>query len=866
MNKKVVLSVLATAVVASMAASAFAAPKTGLYIGGNVKKFYSNDTLINMTKDARATYKNELKTIGFKNLVYVNFKGQGATIQEMIDLGVKVAMADPLKQSDFSDLYSVVNNDGTISGTEDARSKVDPTTPGELKVESVSAINGKTVEIKFATAVDEDSVVTGAGILQNITFTKLTGAATVTAGTLAAELSEDGKTLTVTPGAAEFFKGDYAVEVTTGVKDANGKALAAKYNTLLSVNDTTAPTIVSATASAKTTTTKVTLKFSEPVVDTSAVVKINGVAGFVAYGADQSELEVTTSTQLQAGQTYSVQVLNLKDFAGNLLPNFTSNVTVTADATAPTVTNLNVVRDNLIEVTFDKAISLASLQATGAVKLLDGNSTDLAGGNITGITAKANTGGKTFRIALDNTPALPFVNGSFSGTLVFTDSVTDTAGNKIAPTNKPFTLTMDTAVPTVASLTFKKANATGTYAGVALTNGAIVVKFSEAVTKDAAMATAAANWKLISNAGADVTTTYLTNTELAAAAVNTDDPTEVVIPLKTKITTASGITSFTVRMPAGQVDDLSLSANTNAASVNNVAVEADEVPASDTAVPTIAWGSVGGNATTGNTFSLTVSDNVDVDKATLLDLNNYRLDGAPLPAGTYITITGAASPYTVTVNLPVDAITADKDFALTVSGFKDKAGNTAVTFTKNNVALKDYVAPELTAAALNTDGTLSLTFSEAVNTGVGKEADFALKVNGSTAFNTGANKAFTIADGVGAEAGKYVVSVQKSVYGIAATVGSVAVNGQTHTTANPTDVVKFTFIDVDGSQTYNTGDILISAVDTGSTTAVPFAADGNYNLNSASALKIATIVSPSLVKDTSGATNVVKGNKEITVK
>ncbi|MED4780360.1 hypothetical protein [Brevibacillus choshinensis] len=82
---------------------------------------------------------------------------------------------------------------------------------------------------------------------------------------------------------------------------------------------------------------------------------------------------------------------------------------------------------------------------------------------------------------------------------------------------------------------------------------------------------------------------------------------------------------------------------------------------------------------------------------------------------------------------------------------------------------------------------------------------------------------------------------------------------------NATDVVEFKFVDVDGSQTYNNADILLSATDTGATTAINFAADGSYKLKNASSVEIAIIASPTLVKDASGAINGLKGDKEITV-
>ncbi|CAM3313233.1 S-layer homology domain-containing protein [Brevibacillus invocatus] len=860
MNKKLVLSVLSTALVASMASAAMAKPSAGIYIGGDVDKYYSAIPFLDNFDAALDEILDNLE-----DSVFVDPNGNAAKLSDALSADDINTVLKPATEADFeANDYKVVGEEGKVWNPED-ETDWPPVVPGELKVESVSAINGKQVEIKFATAVDEDTVVDGSGKLLNVKFIETTNAAGVTEANVDAELSEDGKTLTVYPGGSEYFKGTYTVEVSTGVKDEAGNALAQKYTSILSVSDTTAPAFVSATASAKTTTNKVTLKFSEPVVDTSPVVKVNGVAGSVAYGDDKTELVVTTTAPLTAGQSYSLQVLNLKDFAGNLLASYDGNVTITGDATAPTVGNVTVVRDNLVEVTFDKAISLSSLQASGAVKLLDGNSADISA-NIAGIITKPNTtGGKTFQIQLTNS-TIPFVNNSFSGTLVFTDKVTDTAGNKIAPTSKPVTLTLDKTAPTVTGVSFKKANATGTYGGVSLAKGALVVKFSEEVAKDAAMDTASASWTLIDNNGAVVTSTYLTDTELAAAKVNTLDKTEVVIPLKATILATDKITSLTVRLPQGQVDDLSLSANTNTSAVVSTTVDPDAVPSDDTTLPTVAFGTEGGTAATGNTFTITASDDVEVDKATLLDLNNYRLDGAPLPAGTYITITGTTT-LTAKVNLPVEAISKDKDYALTVSGIKDKAGNTAVTLTENAVGLKDFVAPELSAATLNTNGSLTLSFSEAVLSGANTEADFELFVNDSAKFNTGTDKAFAIADGTGSEAGKYVLTVKKSVIGIASDNNKeVTVNGQTHTTADALDVVKFTFVDVNGSKIYDAGDILISAVDTGDTTAIAFAADGNYDLNSASSVVLATKATPTLVKDASTTGNAVKGDKEITVK
>lgn len=161
MNKKVVLSVLSTAVVASMAASAFAAPKDGLYIGGSVNKYYSTDVLLNMNAAAKAAYANEVKSItDFNNLVFVDFSGKGASIQEILDEGLAAAKSEALVKEDFATSYAVATETGSTDGSYDARANVEGTTPGDLKVDSVSAINASAVKVAFNNEVYASSAET----------------------------------------------------------------------------------------------------------------------------------------------------------------------------------------------------------------------------------------------------------------------------------------------------------------------------------------------------------------------------------------------------------------------------------------------------------------------------------------------------------------------------------------------------------------------------------------------------------------------------------------------------------------------------------------------------------------------------------
>lgn len=163
MNKKIVLSVLSTAVVASMASSAFAAPSAGLYLGGDAKKFYSQDALLSLSASAKTTFTSLISQFvadsALNQVVYVNLKGEGADVKEMIDKGYTEAIKDPLKAADFVDSYTEVKADGTAGATVDPKKEF-PTTGGDLKVESVSAITKTGVEIKFEALAEAKTGVT----------------------------------------------------------------------------------------------------------------------------------------------------------------------------------------------------------------------------------------------------------------------------------------------------------------------------------------------------------------------------------------------------------------------------------------------------------------------------------------------------------------------------------------------------------------------------------------------------------------------------------------------------------------------------------------------------------------------------------
>ena len=308
----------------------------------------------------------------------------------------------------------------------------------------------------------------------------------------------------------------------------------------------------------------------------------------------------------------------------------------------------------------------------------------------------------------------------------------------------------------------------------------------------------------------------------------------------------------TLRLDASVVEDRSTAANDNVFGIFGVAVA--PVQSTDTTRPVVDATSVVATAATptvpGSKIVLTVTDNVEVDPTSLLNVNNYLLNGLPLPAGTFVTTNyaaGTANDVDVTLNIPAGGIaTTSSNYTLNVNNLKDKAGNVIAPFVATGLYLVDDKAPELTSANISSNGLLILGFSEAVNAvnPTTTENDFVLRV-GSTVID---NTQITFADGAGTDAGKYVVSIDAIIdAGADSSAASTADNRL--------------FIDNDDDGLYDAGtDILVRTGVTGATGTT------TLNLNDLSSLQVSTKATPTVVTDSSSLTNVLKGGKVITVK
>lgn len=589
------------------------------------------------------------------------------------------------------------------------------------KVVSVTTPNAKQLVIKFNRAIDADTVIASDKSLvdNNIAVTTLTGAEPVSINTANAVLSSDKTELTLTPAGSEYFKGQYTVTVTKSVKTDAGVELT-PYTQLITVADTTAPAITSVTSTAKATTNKVVVKFSEPVVSEPAGVitaYVDGVSAKAEKGSALNEVILTTSTTLVTGKTYDVSFLNVKDFAGNYIsPNPTkTTVTVVADVELPTITSFSVSGENTISVVFSKAVDLNSLN--GVFTLL--NSSGVSQGTL---LPSAGSDSKTFTLTTVAPPV--WTNGVFNGTVTVAAGIRDLLGNVTTATStQAVTFTKDTVAPTVASVTY---GSTG-----------LVVKFSEKVN------VVGTQFQLINDA-----TGVSTPVSVSSATYSNTDGT---VTFKNVTGFATG--NYTLRLPAGLVQDLSAQKNGNAAVVQGVALTASTTTDSSQPVfksnpaPTTKEGS-------DQVITYTIQDANGLNLSTVTNINNYSLDAKALPAGSYVTTnySGTASAdLVVKVYIPTSGISASKGYDFLITGIQDSVGNTITPKLTQGVALVDGIAPKLASATVSVDDSkkLIVNFSESVSAPVG--SNFVVTINGVEA-----KGAVTVASGSGS---KYFLSV-----------------------------------------------------------------------------------------------------------
>ncbi|MGN7408114.1 hypothetical protein [Sporosarcina sp. SAFN-010] len=604
----------------------------------------------------------------------------------------------------------------------------------EPKVESVKAINAKQVEVKFATAVDEASVLETAGTLKAgvFVFKSLeTPVKTITANSATGVLSEDGKTLTVKASGTEVFEGRYDVTV-DGAKDKAGKVID-KYvaKNVDFGKDTVAPTI---TATERISSNQVKVKFSEPVVfaagaltakytDTSLTLDNSKITvGSTALGsvtsaasAPVSELVLNLSNaDVKVDKDIAVKFNGVADTDGNLISPQPAEITVVkqqADGVEPTISTVTQTGAKKFAIKFAKD--------------LDGNiaAADVTVGGVATTAVKKVSASEYEFTTATNLKGLQTVE-------VAANKAVDLAGQKnTAALSKLVTFTEDATAPKATSklvvgkdnkeyieLTFDKDVTAGavTVAGSRVKDYITTSGISESVTAVYADGTGV-NKKVL-------------HVPLTAASLAVEGAAYDLTVSSAAVTSIAGVkmTDTTAKFTRG----------TDGASANTDIVSA----------VVVAQG--GDNNTVTATF--TIPSGSKLDGTTATNVANYVIAGAEVESVSLAAASGTTQVATLKLKEGSNTFTGVRN--ITVKDVK-VAGSTKVMEPKTSttVSLKENVRPtvtksEVTKVTQSTTGSalvpaVNATVSNAqlVTTGVATGTPV-VTLNSAT-YNTGASKA-----------------------------------------------------------------------------------------------------------------------------
>ena len=690
---------------ATFGTSVFAA-QSGLYVGNTTEatQYYSTTYLPTLNISQKVGIYSNLQAN--PNNSYVVFGNQYQKFNQYTGIGSLLTGADTILPA------SVLNmqNNTTINPV------TGQPTQQELRVESISAINAKEVEIKFNKAVDESTVIDSsnpsAPVLKSgvFTFTSIGHTNNVVANAAAAKLSKDGKTLTIVP--ATFFNGDYAVTITKAVKDTEGNTFGG-YSELVSLKDTVRPTVTGVTYPVNG---KATVKLSEAIDVANAAAVEAGLTITDDKGATVTVTELVTSVSLDkksfdlniagftAKKNYTVKLVGLKDFSGNLIsPNPTTLTVVNnvVDDVKPEVVGIEVKSDKLFTIQFSEELNAnptVNLDGVAVVGTISVDSVDKTKYNVTLTTPV--TGLHNIQVAA---------------------GFTDKSGNSNATAwSKLVEFKADTTAPKYVSHEVKKLADGKQY---------LIVKFDENVTVATGTPTNALTGTYI-----DADSITHTATPIVLASATSYDPANVGTSDSIKIDLSTWTAGqYTAKVEAGLVKDAASTPNASAAKTVTFTLGT----VGDTTKPAIVDGdSDPSNGYSGITVQATediveVKFTEDVTAATALNVNNYLVEGVAV----FEKAIFKGDAQTVELTLKANAISVNGDREFTIKNVADKAGNVMNTVT-SQVAFKENVKPELVSAKITAAQEITVTFSE----DIAGTAVFEVYVDGvkqTTGFTTG---------------------------------------------------------------------------------------------------------------------------------
>lgn len=587
------------------------------------------------------------------------------------------------------------------------------------------AINAKQIEIKFNKAVDKASVVHTDGTIVDglLTITGIGTFGSVTANDLLASLSEDKKTLTLTAKTSEYFDGQYAVTL-KDVKDADGNKVVA-YSGILTVKDTTRPSVVSTTYDDYKT---VRVTFSEPVKNIGTVQLFDGttelsISPTFTLGNKYFTVDLSAGT-IPSGKDLTLKVFGAVDYKDNVITPNPVTTTVKkekSDFDKPVLSTLEVVNDKTFKLTFNEKLSAAPTVKVDGNTVVSGTP---GSGEVKG-SIVADTTGLVYTVTMDTS----LVPTGTSKLHTITVDFADLSGNNGDTYNKVVEFKIDNVDPKVVSSSVQKID------GVEY----LILTFDENVTPQNGVGIGNGGKVVVDNVESTLTSNIITTDAETTSTPAVNFSLHNAVDSKSKSvkldlsTVAKG--AYTITLPANLVVDEAGVGNKAVANFQFTRGGDDFV--SKPALVT-SYDNNGVKADDPNTVTIKFNQKLD---ASALNLSNFSIEGVEIKKAIFTMNDPTES--IIKLTLKEDSNTLSGNRVITIKDVKNASGVAMdpVTLTES---LTENVRPTATAALTDVD-TITITFSEAMAPATIVEttaaADFDLYIGGTKASYTLADEA-----------------------------------------------------------------------------------------------------------------------------
>ncbi|MDR4944350.1 S-layer homology domain-containing protein [Bacillus wiedmannii] len=588
-----------------------------------------------------------------------------------------------------------------------------PEVKTEAKVESVSAINAQEIKVTFTSPVNEKTAIKEGNYIFKQNGKDLTSADFEGDVNEKGVLSKDGKSVTFKLVAGKAFANSdkYAVHSTTGVLGADLKPVEKYLDSEKTFSDSTAPELLGARVIGKT----VELTFNKPVKE-NADVKIDGVKIEGAKVASKTPGVYTLTTSaidnngIFAKGDHEVVVYDAEDTLrvnANKASILTTKYTVSSDTTAPEVKAVKAINNRTFKVTFSEPLSQHP-----EVTVKKGNYTfptaayNVAGGNgvvqYTVDPQDATSYIVSIKEDVKDARNPLYASGEKNVDLsVNLKNFKDTVNLLGKPVDMSVSLTEDTATPKVSTDSLNK-----------IEGNNLLVKF---------------NGKIAVNNKDQIVVRD------KDGVVVTSEITAVGDVLNIKLASAAKDEPYTVEVKAGAVNfakdenlaSYSVNTNSNVAFNTTVSTTGIVTPVVEKNADII---SIAGDVITVN-YGQDMSGNAK-------DVENYKIDGKALPAGTTAEFVG--SKQIVKISLPKNYFAKAQDAkftistnVLTASGSKVVANAQTKAPVESLIKFADNTAPKLASAVYvkatneaEVSNTIKVTFDENVKEFTADDAQF----------------------------------------------------------------------------------------------------------------------------------------------